>query len=447
MKVEACAMVKLGRGANIPESAPMLNSFAVSQRIRSHVQLASIILLASCFAVGCGKKKDDDTDNESISNGIFSGGGAAGTPTADVSSPGTLMLTLDASMGSLDLEADSNPLRMTSSWVEDHCDADKTVKEAYQSDEAVSWGCKMRMATNGPDTPRGALARLKAITCSIDPAIEDGSLKFDETEVKVPVALMPPCWTEEFAQMVIEEMPDKVDATLGYVVLDIPMTGYATVPDSLGDASVWDAALEVRFGAATEGDKTYTMLMKITDDEIAAAILDKETGKGEAAFALGMKFLGGAEDLAELRYEGRFPFGKSGDGGYGSRHLRLLAEGPYAGDGAFSGLNAATAFEAECYGNDNGEVQNCGLAILAANADGMATRKYELSATGVVSATPASTWSGATGTTAPTLLTYAATAAEKATFMTEGFGTYKQSADWHKSSAPLSFKAVELTAE
>lgn len=390
------------------------------------------LLVGALAWTACAKKKKDDTET---------------TTTPEIAAearPGAIMLALDDAMGSIAFKGQGAGLNST--WFDTHCkNEDGGTKSEYEGQFDIMWGCLLTAETDGPDTPRGAMARVKALACTVDNAIEAGTLKIDGEAHTINIAIKPPCWSEQFSDMVKEEMPDKLNAD-GWVAADVPVTAYKTVPEDIADADKWSNAFKIEFSKGIEGTDDYTLLTKFSDELIAGSILAETKDEDPEIFAMSITFHGGEDDLATFRYEGRFPFGMFGDNSEGSRHLRVIAGGPYTGNGTFSAITSGEGFQAEMFGAESG---NSGRVMTyKATADGLHTKTYNADSEGAVSGTPTTTWGGASGTTEPTAFNYTGTAAEKGAFLKKNLGDAFTASDvWHKAHGPLDFESVTIDGQ
>ncbi len=166
-----------------------------------------VVAAALALVTGCSKKKEED-DSETVaatpaSTGTTSTTSETGTA-SEAAKPGKVVGALDEAMSSVAFEGQAAALRLTA-WEDEHCKSEGSgVVTAYENDEVVKWGCKLRVATNGPDTPRGAVARVKALACSLDRALESGDLAIDGALHTVTFTIDDVCWGTSFATMVKE---------------------------------------------------------------------------------------------------------------------------------------------------------------------------------------------------------------------------------------------------
>jgi hypothetical protein len=297
------------------------------------------------------------------------------------------------------------------------------------------------MVTRGPDTPRGGLNRVKQVSCSLDAATEAGDFKVDGEEYEFKFEINDDCWGADFAQMAAEQLPDLVNAD-GFVEVEMTVTGYTDIPSSWSaDTSAWDVAYDIYFGFSEDEITNYKMLMQSDDNGVAASIYEKELAKDEGAvFAMSILKTDGEDDEHEFRYEGRFAFGQFGDDSYGSRHVRVIARGPYAGDGGFESITAASGFEAGMYGNDSGALQSGQISTFVATSAGIGALDFNVDLAGVTDGS--SSESGVNGIND---YAYTGTAEQKKSFLTTDVAAYTDAAAWHKANGPLDFESAIIS--
>jgi hypothetical protein len=387
-------------------------------------ELKKWLRLTSFFALAMGLsscEKDED---------------AAASAENDVK-PGALVLKLDSAMGSIAFEGQAAALA-NADWADTHCDAERTVAEAFQEDSSIFWGCNLTTVTNGPDTPRGGLNRVKQITCSIDKAVEAGEFKFDDAEHTFKIVIDEECWGKEFAEMAANEMKELKNAD-GFIEVDLTVTSYATVPATWSSTPAdWAMGLDIDFGFTPDDTMNYKLMMASSDKGVAAAILSVEEGEDPEVFAISIASTGGADDEHDFRYEGRFPYGMWGSGGYGSRHVRTLITGPYAGDGGFTSITSGVGYEASMYGTNNSETLQSGrLRTFMSTTAGIGAKDFPVNASGELNGSATETGEAGINT-----FTFTASATEKPSFLTTDVAAFTGAEDWFKANGPIDFKEV-----
>lgn len=395
------------------------------------------VYLVGALVLACSKKDKDDDDSPTAATPPVSN---TSTDKQDAVRPGAVITTLDKAMGSIAFAGQAgSSLRLTGDWASEHCEAEgNATKAAYEGQDDVLWGCLLSTATDGPDTPRGGLTRVKQIACSIDRALASGDLVIDDTAHEFKAAIDEECWGADFAAMVAEEMPELVNAATGDAEVDLTVTGYTSVPATWSDTpSDWDTAVEIVFGFSEDDTMTYKLLLVQGDDGVAAQILSIDTSRTEV-FAMAITKTGGAEDQHDFRYEGRFPFGQFGDSTFGSRHVRVLVTGPYAGGGGFTRIDSGSGYEADAFGSDASTVTNSWVTSFMADTTGLGAKRWNLDAAGAVSGA-ATTYGVANNTFA-----YTGAATELPAFLTTSIAAFTSSDAWFKSNGPLDFKSVVI---
>lgn len=387
------------------------------------------VSLFCAVMLSCGKK--DKKDKPAADN------------TATVT-PGALMIKLDAAMGSVGFQgqAGGSLLLSNAAWIAEHCDADagSGVKKAYYGQVDVEWGCKLAVVTMGPDTPRGAMQRVKSLACSLDKLLTNGSFVFDGAAHVIRTQIDEGCWGKTFSDMAKQMLPDKINPATGLVEGNVTYTGYDTVPNTIGDPGKWDKAVIIDNSEITGKVFVYTMLLKIQGDTQAVSIKDHQGAdnpKDIIAVALSKDTVDSSK--SSLRYEGRFPFGTFGDGTQGARHVKMRVTGTFAEATGFSAVTDGEGYEANLYSKDGG-----GITGFKAVAAGIGTRRVSVNVSGDVVGAPVDTWNGAAGTTPPTLFSYAGTVAQKAVFLNSNVATFTSSDDWHKANGPISFDSISV---
>lgn len=406
------------------------------------LQIVALSLFAGFAA--CKKESDDDADAETTTAPV-----ATETTTDDeeqVVQPGAVLLTLDNAMGSIAFEgqAASAGLRLAdNTWTDEHCEeTGNATKEAYEGEEDVVWGCLLAVKTDGPDTPRGGVNRVKQIACTIDKAITAGTLTIDGEPHSFKGVIDDECWGADFAAMAAAELPTLVNAD-GKAEVDMTVTGHTTIPDGWSDvATEWGMAYEIVFGFSADDVTTYKMLLRQDDNFVGASIMSSSTDSDSVeVFAMSIEGLGGADDLANFRYEGRFPYAAWGDGsGYGSRHVRVLVSGAYAGLGGFSRVDSGRGYEAGMYGSDGtATLQSGKVSTFVADSTGIGTKVFQVDAAGAPSGSPSED-----GVAGINDFTYEGSAAELASFLVTEVAAFTDAAAWHAAQGPLGYDAVEI---
>lgn len=415
---------------------------------KQNLQNAGLVL-AMGAAFACGKKKDDPVATPETAASP-SASPEAPTPVK----PGSVMLSLDGAMGSIAFGGQSASLALdgqsydadwtTDPWKLAHC---KPVGGATLENQSAPtrWGCLLAVKTDGPDTPRGGTARIVSVACSVDAAVAAGNAKVDGAEHKFKMPLDEACWGKDFAKMAAEYLPSAVNAATGFAEVDATVTGYTDIPASWTSvADKWDAAYDVVWSLGDGVTSRYQMLLAADDTTMAASILRKDSDKDDAEiFAMAIEQA--ADGTAKFRYEGRFPYGKHGDGsGYGSSHTRLIVSGPFK-NGTFEKVTGGEGYEASMYGTGSTDtISNGAVKTFKANSDGIGTKEFHLTADGSVTGNAETAWGGTTGSS-PDDYTYEGTAAEKAVVLTTLVAPWSSGAQWHKANGPLSYETAAIS--
>jgi hypothetical protein len=394
-------------------------------------------MCASALIFSCGKKKKEDEAP------------AAG---ADVK-PGALMTTLDTAVDSALTDDDTE---LAGFDADEECKSSGTPTEANSSAldyEEIWWKCQFMKVPNGPDTVRGGLQRAKQLVCSLDKHMAAGEFAINGTEYTVDMVLDEECWGESFAEMVAEEYPDLVNED-GFVVAETKVTGYpkALIPEGMTDSDDWNAAFEFEFGLSDDETVNYKMLFTESDDVVAASILSEEEDAYPEVFAVSLTFDG---DDATLRYEGRFP--NAGEGemsqneNYGSRHVKAMSQGEYAGEGAFKTYDMAAGFSMEISNSatgGEGPITSYSYRVKTFFSDAdvdFATVKYEGSGASDLTVGSPDEYPTGSADDMPEELEFTASEAQMLGFIhDQSTDEYTQSDDWHKANGPLDFELPEL---
>jgi hypothetical protein len=381
-------------------------------------------LLVLAMGSACSKKDDDDDDEEEATEVILAG---------------QLLIKIDEAVATSMSSAGQDQFALTTAdMVDTYCEDNGDIKDEYKGDEnelRLFWLCTMSVVSNGPDTPRGAIERVKAMACAVDKASGASGLAYDGTEKDITITLDTDCFTKEFVDMVKDE--------LGKAELDIQVTGYEDIPTSIANADEWDRALIMQFGEELDGMK-YTITMKSADDVVAAQIMSEEDGEEDEVFAFSI--LSGDEDAATLRYEGRFPGYDKGE--TGSRHIRLMVTGEYTEEDGFSSFESGVGIYADIYPVGSEWCSSCtaepGSTIRTFKAeDGtLVARSYSGNPTETISSTTVSSNSEDVGESDGLLYVHNADA--KKFLMSKDLGGFTASAAWFKAASALDFKSVKI---